>query len=286
MLNWFRRRKRRREDKKALKEVKAQVSADTGTWFKCEGCRENVYSEEIGRNLNVCPRCDYHYPISIHERIRLAMDPETFVAHDEGLRPVDGLGFKDSRRYKSRLREGRKSSGQSEAVISGMGSVNGFMVSMGIFEFGFMEGSLGAVAGEKVVRIFERAKGKKCPALIFISSSGARVQEGIYALMQGAKIAAARRDLRELGMPFIAVLVNPVFGGAAANLGMMADIVLAEPRARIGYAGRKQFGSGKGEKFPEDFQSAEWVLEHGGVDAIVHRKELKERLAVLLKWSK
>jgi len=253
-----------------------------GLWIKCDGCGEIVYKQDVEKNLEVCPKCDEHFPFPVRKRLELVLDPGTFVEHDLGLESTDPLQFSDSKKYKDRIKSSQRSSGEGEAFLSGMGRVAGREVSIGAFHFGFMGGSMGSVVGEKVTRVFERATDRRVPAIIFSASGGARMQEAIFSLMQMAKSSAAIARFRQVQRPYISVLLDPITGGVAPSFAFTGDVILAEPKALIGFAGPRVIEQTIRQKLPEGFQRSEFLLKHGMIDAIVHRKEMRERLSQLL----
>ncbi|HYX91036.1 MAG TPA: acetyl-CoA carboxylase, carboxyltransferase subunit beta, partial [Myxococcaceae bacterium] len=240
------------------------------------------YREEIEKNLNVCPHCGHHMPWPSRARLLATLDPDSFEEFDKNLEPQDPLGFVDSKKYRERLKATRKSVGEGDAFVSGVGRLDGRRISVGCFLFEFMGGSMGSVVGEKVARVFERAVELECPAVIFSASGGARMQEGIYSLMQMAKTSAALARFRDIRKPYISVLLHPTTGGVAASFSWLGDVVLAEPKALIGFAGPRVIEQTIRQKLPEGFQRSEFLLEHGMLDAIVHRKDLRARLGQLL----
>ena len=258
------------------------MSRMEGLWLKCEGCEEIVYREEVERNLNVCPLCGYHMPWPIRARFAHLFDPGTLVFADKDLLPMDPLGFSDTKKYRDRLKSSRRSTQEPEAFVSGVGKIDGRTVSVGGFVFEFMGGSMGSVVGEKVARVFERACDLECPALVFSASGGARMQEGILSLMQMAKTVAALARLNAARLPFISVLLHPTTGGVAASFAALGDVILAEPKALVGFAGPRVIEQTIMQKLPEGFQRSEFLLEHGMIDAIVPRRELRERISLLL----
>ncbi len=266
----------------------AQVSTKTvhmpeGLWTKCKNCEEIIYSKEIERNLNVCPKCDYHFRISARERIALVIDEGTFTETDAGMSSVDFLKFKDSKKYSERIKAAVKKSGGGDAIITGSGLMNGQEVVMAVFDFGFLGGSMGSVVGEKVTRAIELGLEKKAPVLVFSSSGGARMQESILSLMQMAKSSAALAKLKKAGLPFISVLTDPTTGGVTASFAMLGDLNIAEPKALIGFAGPRVIEQTIRQKLPEGFQRSEYLLEHGMVDMIVSRQEMKAKLSQVLR---
>jgi acetyl-CoA carboxylase carboxyl transferase subunit beta len=263
-------------------EDRERPSRMRGLWAKCEGCAEIIYREEIEKNLNVCPHCGHHMPWPTRTRLQATLDPDSFEEFDKNLEPQDPLGFVDSKKYRDRLKSTRKSVGENDAFVSGVGRIDNRRISVGCFLFEFMGGSMGSVVGEKVARVFERAVDLDCPAVIFSASGGARMQEGIFSLMQMAKTSAALARFREIRKPYISVLLHPTTGGVAASFSWLGDVVLAEPKALIGFAGPRVIEQTIRQKLPEGFQRSEFLLEHGMIDAIVHRKDLRPRLGQIL----
>ena len=230
----------------------------------------------------VCPKCNYHFRISAADRLNLVVDEGSFVEFDAALEPLDPLQFKDRMKYPERVKENQRSTHRKEALVSGKGKVLGEVAMVGIMDFEFMGGSMGSVVGEKVARLAERARDEECGIVIFCSSGGARMQEGILSLMQMAKTSAALAFLKEKGLPYISVLTDPTTGGVSASFAMLGDIILAEPRAIIGFAGARVIEQTIKQKLPEGFQRSEYLLEHGMIDMIVERKEMKKVLGQLL----
>ena len=275
-----------------FKKSKAPISAQAeskkvqmpeGLWTKCKNCEEIIYSKEIERNLNVCPKCDYHFRISARERISLVIDDGTFVETDPDMTSVDFLKFKDSKKYSDRIKAALKKSGGGDAVVTGFGLMNGQEVIVAVFDFGFLGGSMGSVVGEKITRAIELGLEKKAPVMVFSSSGGARMQESIMSLMQMAKSSAALAKLKKAGIPFISVLTDPTTGGVTASFAMLGDLNIAEPKALIGFAGPRVIEQTIRQKLPEGFQRSEYLLEHGMVDMIVSRKEMKAKLSQALR---
>lgn len=262
-------------------EVK-KVQMPEGLWTKCKNCNEIIYTKEIERNLNVCPKCDYHFRISARERIELIIDEGTFVEMDATMESVDFLDFKDSKKYKDRIKAAVKKS-RGDAVICGQGMCEGLPVVVSVFDFGFMGGSMGSVVGEKITRAIEKGLETKAPVIVFSSSGGARMQESILSLMQMAKTSAALAKLKKAGLPFVSVLTDPTTGGVTASFAMLGDINMAEPRALIGFAGPRVIEQTIRQTLPDGFQRSEYLLEHGMVDMIVRRAEMKARLSQILR---
>lgn len=253
-----------------------------GLWIKCDGCGEIVYKQEVEKNLEVCPKCDEHFPLPVQRRLDLVLDEGSFVEHDLGLETTDPLQFSDSKKYKDRIRQSARHGDASEAFVSGIGRIAGREVSVGAFHFGFMGGSMGSVVGEKVTRVFERGAERRVPCIVFSASGGARMQEAIFSLMQMAKSSAALARFRSVRKPYVSVLLDPTTGGVAASFAFLGDIILAEPKALIGFAGPRVIEQTMRQKLPEGFQRSEFLLSHGMIDAIVHRREMREKLAQIL----
>lgn len=260
-----------------------KVQMPEGLWTKCKNCEEIIYSKEIERNLNVCPKCDYHFRISARERIDLVIDEGTFSETDSGMASVDFLNFKDSKKYVDRIKAAVKKNGDGDAVVTGSGLMNGQEVVVAVFDFGFLGGSMGSVVGEKITRAIELGLEKKAPVMVFSSSGGARMQESILSLMQMAKSSAALAKLKKAGIPFVSVLTDPTTGGVTASFAMLGDINVAEPKALIGFAGPRVIEQTIRQQLPEGFQRSEYLLDHGMVDMIVSRQEMKARLSQALR---
>jgi len=253
-----------------------------GMWLKCNHCREIVYRKEVDRNNKVCPKCEYHFPISVSERIALLIDLGTFKEWETDVEPTDPLQFTDSRSYRDRLKSQQEKTGRKDALIIGEGAINGRRTVVAVFDFGFMGGSMGSVVGEKFCRAAERAQTAKLPLVLVTTSGGARMQEGILSLMQMAKTSAAVAKLGEARVPFVCILADPTFGGVTASIAMLGDVIIAEPKALIGFAGPRVIEQTIKQQLPDEFQRAEFLRDHGMVDMIVERKHLKEALGTLL----
>jgi acetyl-CoA carboxylase carboxyl transferase subunit beta len=275
-MAWY---KRNKEDESEASSEKRSVPA--GVFTKCPGCRETLLTADLHLNLDVC-KCDHHFVVGTRDRVAMVMDPDTFVEADARIESIDPLGFRDSKRYADRVRAARRQAGSSDALISGAGRIEGHPVEAGFFAFEFMGGSMGSVVGEKVTRVFERALERRVPALIFCASGGARMQEGVLSLMQMAKTCAAVSRLREAHVPLFSVLLHPTTGGVAASFAMLGDVIIAEPRALIGFAGARVIQNTIRQALPPGFQRSEFLLKHGFVDVIAHRRELKGTLARLI----
>jgi acetyl-CoA carboxylase carboxyl transferase subunit beta len=251
-------------------------------WLKCNHCREIVYRKEVERNNKVCPKCDYHFPISVMERISLLVDLGTFKEWDAEFSPQDPLNFEDTKSYKDRVKAHQGKTGRKDAMVIGEGMMNGRRMVLCVFDFSFMGGSMGSVVGEKLCRAIDRALETRLPVILVTTSGGARMQEGILSLMQMAKASAAVAKLGEAKLPFICLLADPTFGGVTASVAMLGDVILAEPKALIGFAGPRVIEQTIKQQLPDQFQRAEFLLEHGMVDMIVERKQLKETLSTLV----
>lgn len=260
-----------------------KVRVPEGLWTKCQSCGATVYSKDIEKNLNVCPKCNYHFRISARKRLDLVLDEGSFVEHDAGIVSVDFLNFKDSKSYQARIDAAVAKGGAKDAVICGEGKIEGTPVQISVFDFSFMGGSMGSVVGEKILRAIERGVDKRMPVIIFSSSGGARMQESILSLMQMAKTSAALAKLRENGLPYISVLTDPTTGGVTASFAMLGDVNMAEPKALIGFAGPRVIEQTIRQKLPEGFQRAEYLLDHGMVDIIVERKDMRQKISSIIK---
>ena len=273
-MAWFKKSKEVKTDKK--------IKIPEGLWVKCDSCKEIIYKKEIDKNLKICPKCNYHFRISAKERIKLFVDEGSFVEIDSGLASNDPLNFKDKIPYRDRLEENRKKSGLEEAAISGEAMVEGRPVIIVIMDFAFMGGSMGSVVGEKVMRAAEAALEKKIPLITVASSGGARMQEGIFSLMQMARVSAAIAKLNESGILYISILADPTFGGVTASFAMLGDVIIAEPRSLIGFAGPRVIEQTIKQQLSEDFQRAEFLLDHGLIDIVVDRKALKKTIGQII----
>jgi acetyl-CoA carboxylase carboxyl transferase subunit beta len=280
-MAWFSKTKTLTASHKARGAPEAAKKGE-GVWQKCDGCSEVVYTQDWDRNWNVCPLCGHHDALPVRRRLEMVLDPGSFEELDTELAPQDPLGFVDSKRYRDRLKSTAKNSGMTDAFISGVGSIAGRPVSLGSFAFEFMGGSMGSVVGEKVTRVFDRAYEQKAPAIVFSSTGGARMQEGIFSLMQMAKTSAALNRFRTVRKPYVSVMLHPTTGGVAASFAWLGDVVIAEPKALIGFAGPRVIEQTIREKLPPGFQRSEFLLEHGMIDAIVKRSNMKQALAQVL----
>ena len=252
-------------------------------WTRCPECAELFHRRKLERRLSVCPRCGYHFRLTADQRLKLVLDRRSFDEHDAGLGSRDVLDFPDEPPYEQRLVETAARTGHREAVLTGTGEIEGIKIAIGVFNFPFMGGSMGSAVGEKLTRLIEHALTAHLPLVIVSASGGARMQEGIYSLMQMAKLTAGLGRMRAAGLPYVSVLTDPTTGGVAASLALLGDVNIAEPRALIGFAGPRVIAQTLNEQLPEDFQRSEFLMKHGMLDAVVERRELRTTLARLLR---
>ncbi len=275
-MNWFQR------GRPGVEPSEERRSIGEGVFHRCVSCGATELREAWTRGFEVCPRCDHHGRLPARRWVELLCDPERFTPLGESVAPCDPLEFSDGRTYVERLRSARRS-GLSEALLAGEAEIEAIPVTLGVFAFAFMGGSMGSVVGERLARVFERAAERRCPAVVVSSSGGARMQEGILSLMQMAKTVAALGRLRDAGAPFVSILTDPTTGGVAASYALLGDINLAEPGALIGFAGPRVIEQTIRQKLPDGFQRSEFLLEHGMVDAVVPRGEMRATVARLLR---
>ena len=260
-----------------------KTTKDEDLWVNCKICKEQIFIAELEDNLKVCPHCDYHFRLETRQRIHQLLDQDTFTEYDQTLTSSDPLKFKDTKKYKERIKSSAKKGLSNDAIITGSGSIEGLPVELCAFDFSFMGGSMGSVVGEKITRTIERAIESNSALIIVSCSGGARMQEGIFSLMQMAKTSAALSKLSNKKIPYISILTDPTMGGVSASFSMLGDIILAEPGALVGFAGPRVIEQTIKQKLPAGFQRAEFLLDHGLIDNVVHRKELKSTLAHLLR---
>ena len=277
--NWL---SKRREDARTVPETESGVGPMDSVFTKCDRCGQPIYEKDLRSRFNVCPHCEFHYPLSAPERIRLLTDKGSFEERDGGLVAGDPLRFES---YAGRLDEARRKTGLNDAVVSGVGSVGGARVALAVMDFRFIGGSMGSVVGERVARTIELAHAEELPLVVVSSSGGARMFEGVYSLMQLAKTSVALSRYFEGSRPYVSVLTDPTFGGVTASFATAADVVIAEPGARVGFAGARVIEQTTKERLPEGFQTAEFQRDHGMVDRIVHRLALKGDLERLLGFT-
>jgi acetyl-CoA carboxylase carboxyl transferase subunit beta len=254
-----------------------------GLWTKCPSCSRILYNEQLIRNLKVCPKCDYHFRLSAQEKLAYLLDENTFKEVDANLVSVDPLKFEDSKKYPDRIKQAQEKTGLNAAIITGEGKIESQIVAVGILDFSFLGGSMASVVGEKVCRLIERATEKEIPLVIVSASGGARMQEGILSLMQMVKTSSALSNYSRKALPYISILTDPTTGGVSASFAFLADIIIAERGALIGFAGPRVIEQTVKQKLPEGFQRAEFLLEHGMVDMVVHRKNMKSTLLRIFK---
>ena len=276
-MDWFKRKK------EALKPTDKKELPD-GLWIKCENCAEIIYKKELEKKLYVCPKCDYHFRISSPEYIALLFDEDTFEEFNQHIKAGDPLNFKDSKKYADKYKATVKKTGMNEAVVTGSGQIENNNVVAALMDFKFLGGSMGSVVGEKISRAIDKSLETGHPMIILSSSGGARMHEGILSLMQMAKTSAKLARLAEHKIPYISILTNPTTGGTTASYAMLGDVHIAEPGALIGFAGPRVIKQTIGQDLPPGFQRSEFVQEHGFIDMIVHRHELKQRIGRLLEF--
>jgi acetyl-CoA carboxylase carboxyl transferase subunit beta len=268
---------------KAPLQKSEKLGAPEGLWIKCNHCKSVIYRRDFEVNQCVCTVCNYHYPIAAIDRLGFFLDPNSFNEMDIDLVSTDPLSFSDTKSYKERLASTQKHLGMKDALVSGEGILEGMPVQVAAMDFRFMGGSMGAVVGEKIARTFLRAVEKRQPAIVFSSSGGARMQEGIVSLMQMAKTCAALSRMRDRGIPMVSVMAHPTTGGVAASYAMLGDINVAEPAALIGFAGPRVIRQTIGQELPEGFQKSEFLMDHGMLDLILHRDTMREKISQILR---
>ena len=278
LFDWF--ANRRKTGSISIERQEREIA--DGLWHKCPKCGVLAYTKDLKANVMVCTECGHHNRVNSDERIRQIIDLNTWRPMDDHLLPADPLQFRDRKSYSDRLRDMQEKTGLTDAVNTGLGEINGLPVALGVMDFRFIGASMGSVVGEKLTRLIEQATQRRYPVIIICTSGGARMQEGLLSLMQMAKVSAALERHHQHKLLYIPVLTNPTTGGVTASFAMLGDIILAEPKATIGFAGRRVIEQTLREKLPEDFQSAEDLLKHGFVDEIVPRTQLKKILTQLI----
>jgi acetyl-CoA carboxylase carboxyl transferase subunit beta len=273
----------KKRENKNLNNKNSNIDIPIGKWIKCDSCKEIIYKEQVKENLSICPNCGHYFRMHIGKRLELIVDNGTYQKFDLKIDTTNPLELED---YPKKLKALREKTELEEAVACGTGKINGDEVVICIMDSGFLMGSMGAVVGEKITYSIEQAIEKRLPLVMFAVSGGARMQEGIVSLMQMAKTTAALTKLDEAGLLYISVLTDPTYGGVTASFASLGDVILAEPKAMIGFAGQRVIEQTIGEKLPEGFQTAEFLLEHGFIDKIVERKDLKETISKLIKFHK
>lgn len=275
-MNWL------KKAKQSLKAFRRKKIPD-GLWEKCPSCGEILFTKELKRQASVCPRCQFHFRIGALDYIDLLSDPSAFIEINSNLTSLDPLQFKDTKKYAERIKAAMDKTSLNSAIITGTASIDSMRFALGVMDFSFLGGSMGSVVGEKIYRLAKKAVEEKLPLVLVSASGGARMQESILSLMQMAKVSAAIAALSRAGIPYISILTNPTTGGVAASFAFQGDIIIAEPKALIGFAGPRVIRETVGEELPEGFQRAEFLLEHGMIDMIRSRKELKDTLSFLLR---
>ena len=278
-MAWF-----KKEKTPKLPAGDRKITIPEGLWVKCDNCKEIIYKKEVARNANVCPKCNYHFRISARERLDALYDDARYREFDSDIEPVDALGFVDTKPYATRLETYQRETGLRDAIISSEGLMGGMPVIIAVMEYGFMGGSMGSVVGEKVTRAAERAEAARAPLIVISCSGGARMQEGALSLMQMAKISAALARLDDRAIPFISVLTDPTTGGVTASFAMLGDLIVAEPKALVGFAGPRVIEQTIRQKLPAGFQRSEFLLEHGMIDLIVERAHMRDTLVQCLQF--
>jgi acetyl-CoA carboxylase carboxyl transferase subunit beta len=268
--------------KKEKNKISKRVKVPEGLWVKCNSCKEIIYRKEVERNLKVCPKCNYHFRISARERISLLADNGSFIEMGQDLVSKDPLNFKDQITYKERLKDSQKKVNIKEAATAGRALIGNHSAILVVLDFAFMGGSMGSVVGEKFVIAAEKAAEEAVPLISVASSGGARMHEGIVSLMQMARTSASVAKFKETKLPYISILADPTFGGVSASFAMLGDIIIAEPKSLIGFAGPRVIEQTIKQKLPENFQTAEFLLQHGMIDMIISRKDLKQTIIKLL----
>ncbi len=279
--DWFEKRKEAQIQRRAL-EARVEIEANPDLWTKCVHCNAQLLKKDIEDNNMVCPVCDYHFRVSARQRIDQLFDEGSFTEYFENIKPTDPLEFFDTESYKDRVAKAQEKTGLNDAVITGIGKIDGHMTAVAVMDFDFMGGSMGSVVGEKVTRIIEKAIEERLPVIAVTSSGGARMQESALSLMQMAKTSCACARLDEAGLLYVNVITDPTFGGVTASFGTLGDIIVAEQGARVGFAGRRVIEQTIRQKLPADFQTAEYLMKYGQVDIVTPRKELRGVLANIL----
>lgn len=279
--DWFEKRKEAQIQRRAL-EARVEIEANPDLWTKCVHCNSQLLKKDIEDNDLVCPVCDYHFRVSARTRIEQLFDEGSFEEMFDNIKPTDPLGFVDTESYKDRLSKAQEKTGLDDAVITGIGTIEGHKTAFAVMDFDFMGGSMGSVVGEKVTRIIEKAIELRLPVIAVTSSGGARMQESALSLMQMAKTSCACARLDEAGLLYVNVITDPTFGGVTASFGTLGDIIVAEQGARVGFAGRRVIEQTIRQKLPSDFQTAEYLMKYGQVDIVSPRKDLRDTLANIL----
>ncbi len=284
LKDWFANRQKRREDENSAPKPLPASDDVCALWKQCFQCRELLYVRDLRGNMSVCPKCKYHFRIGADERIDQLADENTWKEIDANMSSSDPLGFVDVDTYANKQKDAERKTGLKDAIVTGICQVNGKPLALGIMDFAYFGGSMGSVVGEKVTRLIEKAIECRYPVVLISSSGGARMQEGLISLMQLAKTSSALKSLSDAKLLYISILCEPTFGGVTASFAMLGDIIIAEPGARIGFAGRRVIEETIRQKLPADFQTAEYLLKHGQVDMVVDRLKLKETISNLMEF--
>jgi len=274
-MDWF-----RRASYTIKREKRKEIPG--GLWTKCPSCEHIIYNNQLLKNLKVCPKCNYHFRLTAQERLSHLLEENSFREDDAQMSSIDPLNFQDLKKYPDRIKEAQERTGLSGATVTGEGKIGSHKVALGVLDFAFLGGSMGSVVGEKICRLIEKAQEKRESLIIVSASGGARMQEGILSLMQMVKTSSALSSFQKKALPYISVLTDPTSGGVSASFAFLGDIIVAEPKALVGFAGPRVIEQTIKQKFPEGFQRAEFLLAHGMIDMIVHRKELKYTLVRIL----
>jgi acetyl-CoA carboxylase carboxyl transferase subunit beta len=265
-------------------KIKEQETIQSSDWIKCPSCKTITYHKQLAENLQICPKCNFYFKMSASQRIELLLDEGSFLEIDQNLSSHDILGFEDTKLYKKRITDAEAKTNMKEAILTGSGKVEGYPLAIGIMEFEFIGGSMGVVVGEKILRLTEMATTKNLPLLIIVSSGGARMQEGMFSLMQMARTSGAIGRLQKKNGLYITLLTNPTTGGVSASFAFLGDIILAEPGATIGFAGARVIEQTTRQKLPPKFQTTEFLMDHGQLDKIVERKHIRRLISRILSF--
>jgi acetyl-CoA carboxylase, carboxyl transferase, beta subunit len=286
LKEWFEKRQKRKEQEKLVVKNDQPLTTEEycALWTQCFQCRELLYTRDLRGNQHVCPKCQYHFRIGALQRIEQFADSGTFVELDANLVSSDPLSWTDIDTYPRKQEENERKSGLKDAIVTGTCKIDGSGAALGVMDFGYFGGSMGSVVGEKIARLIEKAIELSLPVILVSSSGGARMQEGILSLMQLAKTSSALKTLSDKGLLYISILTEPTFGGVTASFAMLGDVIIAEPGARIGFAGRRVIEDTIRQKLPADFQTAEYLLKHGQVDMVVDRTKMKKVIAELIRF--
>jgi acetyl-CoA carboxylase carboxyl transferase subunit beta len=282
LKNLFKFKRKKQEPVKPSQELISEQELSE-LWAQCPACKTTIYTAELKSNLMVCTKCEHHFRISSYERVEQLIDADTWDEINCSIKPADPLNFIDLKPYAQSVEAAKKKSGATEAIVTGIGKIHGQEAAFGIMEFGFLGGSMGSVVGERIARLCEAAIARSLPVILIASSGGARMHEGLFSLMQMAKTSASLAQLKAHKLLYVSVLTDPTYGGVSASFATLGDIIIAEPKAKIGFAGPRVIEETIRQKLPKDFQTSEYLLEHGQIDLVVKRPELKKMLSQLIK---